>query len=117
MGVDVDKPYLDFRDPVRIMREVGFAQQGVALEVRLEHDFKQAFRPIRCFLCKAAHAPARRDGDSAGLSGQFGTDGLEQRRFAGPVAADQPDARAGNDLRGAMIDEEPSGDPHRYIGD
>jgi hypothetical protein len=49
--------------------------------------------------------------------GSLAANRLEQRRFAGPVAADQTDARAGHDLRGAMIDQKPSGNPDRYVGD
>ena len=42
---------------------------------------------------------------------------LKQRRFADAVAADKADARAGHDLRGAVIDQKPPGDPDRYVGD
>ncbi len=115
--VDVDKPGLDFRNPVRIMGGVGFAQQGVALEVGPEHDFQQALRPVRGFLRQTADAPARRNGDGAGLGRQLAANGVEQRRFAGTVAADQADAGARHDLRRAVIDQKPSGDPDRDVGD
>ena len=117
MGVDVDEPGLDFRDPVRIMGGLGFPEQRIALEVRLEHDFDQAVRAVRRFLRKTADPPARGDRDGAGLGRQFAANCLEQRRFAGAVAADQTDARAGHDLRGAMIDQKSSGNPDRYVGD
>ena len=117
MGVDVDEPGLDFGDPVRIVGGVGFPQQGIALEVGLEHDFDQVFRPVRGFLRKAADAPARRDRDGAGLRRQLAADRGKQRRFADAVAADEADTGAGNDLRGAMIDQKPSGNPDRYVGD
>ena len=55
--------------------------------------------------------------DAAGLGRQFAADGVKQRRFADAVAADEADARAGHDLRGAMIDQKPSGNPDRYVGD
>ena len=61
MGVDVDQPGLDFGDPVRIVRGFGFLQQRIALEVGLQHDLDQAFRPVRGFLRETADAPARRN--------------------------------------------------------
>ncbi len=79
MGVDVDEPCLDFRDPVRIMGGLGFPEQRVALEVRFEHDFDQTLRPVRCFLRETADAPARRDRNSTGLRRQFAANRLEQR--------------------------------------
>ena len=42
---------------------------------------------------------------------------LKQRRFADAVAADEADARAGHDLRRAVVDQKPSGNPDRYVGD
>ena len=117
MGVDVDEPCLDFRDPVRIMGGLGFPEQRIALEVRFQHDFDQTLRTGRRFLRKTADPPARRDRDGAGLRRQLAANRLEQRRFAGTVAADKTDARAGHDLRGAMIDQKSSGNPDRYVGD
>ena len=59
MRVDVDEAGLDFGDPVRIVRGLGFAQQRVALEIGLEHDLDQAFGPVGRFLrerCRRASA-------------------------------------------------------------
>ncbi len=117
MGVDVDQPGLDFGDPVRIARGVGFAQQRVALEVGLQHDLDQAFRPVRGFLRETADAPARRDRDGSAFGRQLAADHPEQRRFADAVAADEADPRARHDLRRAVIDQEPSGKPDRDVGD
>ena len=98
MGVDIDKAGLDFRDPVRIVRGFGFPQQRVALEIGLQHDIDEAFRPVRRFLCEAADAPTWRNCDAAGFGRQVTTDRVEQRRFADAVAADKADARARHDL-------------------
>ena len=62
-------------------------------------------------------APARRDRDAAGFGRQIAADRVEQRRFADAVAADKADARAGHDLHRAVVDQKPSGDPDRDIGD
>jgi hypothetical protein len=78
MGVDVDQPGLDFGDPVRIARSVGFAQQRIALEVRLQHHVDEAFRTVGGLLREAADAPARRDRDGSALGRQLAADRLEQ---------------------------------------
>ena len=44
-------------------RGLGFVQQRVALEIGLQHDVDQAFRPVGRFLREAADAPARRNRD------------------------------------------------------
>jgi len=77
MGVDVDQPGLDFRDPVWLVRDVGFAQQRVAFKVRLQHYLDEAFRTVGCLLGETAHAPARRDRDGSALGRQFAADRLE----------------------------------------
>ena len=99
------------------LRSLGFAHQGFALEVGLQHDFDQAFRAVGSFLREAADPPARRDRDGAGFGRQFAADRVKQRRLADPVAADEADARAGHDLHGAVIDQKPSGNPDRNVGD
>ncbi len=117
MGVDIDEPRLDIGDPVRIVGGVGLPQQRIALEVRLEHHFDQAFRPVRGLLGEAADPPARRDRDGTAFDRQFAADRRKQRRFADPVAADEADAGARHDLRRAMVNQQPSGDPDRYFGE
>ena len=42
---------------------------------------------------------------------------MEQRRFADAVAADEADPRAGHDLHRAVVDQQPSGNADRNIGD
>jgi len=92
-------------------------QQRLPLQIGLQHHRDQAFRTVRRFLGETADTPARRDGDGAGLGRQFAADRAEQRRFTDAVAADEADAGAGHDLRGAVVDQKPSGDPDRDVGD
>src|SRR5260370_181871 len=47
MRADVGEPRLDVGDAVRIVRGFGFGKEAGALDVGLEHDLEQAFRPIR----------------------------------------------------------------------
>ena len=105
MSVDVDQPGLDFRDSVRVARDVGFLQQSIALEVGLQYDVDQAFRPIGCLLRETADAPARWDRDGSALGRQFAADRFEQGRFAGAIPPDQANPRAWYDLRGAVINQ------------
>ncbi len=105
MGVDVDQPGLDVGDPGRIVRGFGLVQQGFAFEIGLQHDTDQAFRAVGRLLGEAADAPARRDRDAAAFDRQIAADGVKQRRFTDPVAADKADPRAGHDLHGAVLDQ------------
>lgn len=117
MRVDVDQPGLDFGNPVRIVGGFRFLQQRVALQIGLQHHVDEAFRAVGRFLREAADAPAGRQGDASGFKRQVAADRVKQRRFADPVAADKADARAGNDLYRAVVDQEPSGNPDRNISD
>ena len=54
---------------------------------------------------------------AAGFGRQLAADRVEQRRFADAVAADKADARAGHDLHRAVVDQKPSGNPDRNVGD
>ena len=49
--------------------------------------------------------------------GRLAADRVKQRRFADAVAADKADARAGHDLRRAVVDQKPPGNPDRNVGD
>ena len=55
--------------------------------------------------------------DAAGFGRQVAADRVKQRRFADAVAADEADARTGHDLHGAVVDQEPPGNPDRNISD
>ncbi len=117
MGVDVNEAGLNLGDAVGILRGFGFGEEGVALLVRLQHNLDQALRAVRRFLGERADTPARGNGDAAGFERQIAPDRGEQRRFADAVAADEADARTGHDMGGAVIDEQPAGDPDRDVGD
>ena len=117
VGVDVDEAGLDFGDPVRIVGGVGFGEQRIALDVGLEHHFDQAVGAVGRLLRQRAHAPARRDRDRPALGRELAADRPEQRRLAGAVAADQPDARAGHDLHRAVVDQKPAGEADRDVRD
>jgi hypothetical protein len=42
---------------------------------------------------------------------------VKQGRFSDAIAADKADARAWHDLYGTSVDQQPSGNPDRYVGD
>ena len=112
-----DETRLDVRDPARVARGFRFVQQSVPLDVGLEHHFDQAFGAVGRLLSKAADAPARGKGDGAGLRRKFTADCMEQGGLADAVAADKADASAGHDLYGTMVDQKPSGDADRDVGE
>ena len=95
----------------------GFLEQCGALAVGGEHHLDQAFGSARRFLREAADAPARWNGDLAALGCKVAANGLKQRRFSSSVAADQADARPWRDLHAGVVDQQPSGDPERDVGD
>lgn len=111
MRVDIHQPGLNIGNARRVMRGLGFVQQACALEIGFQYDLDEAFRTVRCLLRETADTPARRDRDGAGLKRQFAPYRTEQRRFTDAVAPDEADARAGDDLRRAVIDQKPSGNP------
>ena len=78
MCVDIDEPGLDIGDAVGIVRRFGLAQQGLALEIGLQHDIDEAFRAVGGFLRETADAPARRQRDGPALDRQFATDRAKQ---------------------------------------
>ena len=117
MRVDVDEPGLDIGDARRIVRGLGFGQQRVALQVGLQHDRDQALRAVGRFLRETADTPAGRDRDGTGFGRQLAANRMEQRRFADAIAADKTHARARHDLNRAVIDQKPSGNADRNIGD
>ena len=55
--------------------------------------------------------------DRAGLGAQFAGNDVEQGRFAGAVAADQADARAGRDAGGGVFQQRAAGDADREVVD
>ena len=73
--------------------------------------------PFGRFLCKTANPPARWNCDAAGFRRQITTNGVKQRGFADAVAADEAHACARYDLYRAVVDQKPSGNPDRDIGD
>ena len=85
--------------------------QRVALDVGLEHEVDERLRSAGRFLLDAADAREFRDRDRAGLRLDLAADQPEQRRLAGAVAPDQPDARARRQRRGRRIDQQALADP------
>src|SRR6185437_4231582 len=107
---DVGEPSLDFGNAVRIVRGLGFRDEGGALGMRLEHDVDETLRPVRRFLREPPDAPARRQFDVALFGWMVTRDDVEQSRLAGSVAADETHARARRNARGGVFDQRAAGD-------
>ena len=88
-----------------------------AFLVGAQHDVDQAVGTVGRLLRQAADASARREPDLAVLGGDLARDRAEQGRLAGAIAPDQPDARAGRDVRGGLVDQQAAGDADRQFVD
>ncbi len=111
MRIDIGKPGVDFGDPVRIGGVLGFVQQRGPLQVGGEHDVDQAFRAARRLLQQTADPGALAHGQTAGFGAKIAGNDVEERGFAGAVAADKPGATAGGHPHRGFVDQKAPGDP------
>jgi hypothetical protein len=102
---------------MRIVLGFRLRQKMRALGIGLEHHFDQRLGSVRRFLRQATQSVAGGSGDIAGLGVELAADHVEQRRLAGAVAADKPDARAVRNLHGGVIDQEPARDADGEVFD
>ena len=93
------------------------AMQRRALDVGLEHDLDQRLLGARRFLRDLADARVLGQADRAGLGREVAGDGVEQRRLAGAVAADEAGLRAGRQGQRGMVEQQASGDAERKVVD
>ena len=117
MRVDVGQPHVDLGDAVRVGRRLCLGQQRGALDVGLEHDLDQRLLGARRFLRHLADARVLRQADRAGLGREIAGDGLEQRRLAGAVAADEAGLGAGRQRQRGMVEKQASGNAERKVVD
>ncbi len=92
MCIDRVEPLVNLADAVGIVGVLGFRQQPRALDRCGEHGLERRRRTTRSFLREIADARAGRRLDSSAVGLIEPGDDLQQRRFSGTVAADQPDA-------------------------
>src|SRR6185437_1245800 len=117
MGADIGEPGLDLGDAMRVVRGFGLRQELAAFDMRLEHDFEQAFGAVRRFLRKPPDAPARRQFDAAVLRSDVAGNDVEQRGLAGAVAADQADPGAGRYAGGSTLKQRAAGNAYGEVVD
>jgi hypothetical protein len=117
MGVDIGKPRLDLRDPVRILRRLGFPHQAVALGIGLQHDVDQRLLGARRLLRHLADARAPGIADRARLRRKLTGDGAEEGGLARAVTSDKTGLGAGRQAERGLLDEQPPGDTQRKIVD
>ena len=115
MSADVGEPGLDFRDPMRIVRGLGFGKKARPFLIGLEHDCEETFGTVRCLLREPADAGSRRTRDIAVLGRDLTHDGAEQRCLAGAVAANQAHARAVRNARGGAFQQKLAGYTQRNV--
>ncbi len=78
MRVDIGKPRVDFRNPVRVCGGGCFFQKGGALLVRLHDDFDQRLLSTRRFLRHLADAGVLRKRYAAGFRRQIARNHAKQ---------------------------------------
>ncbi len=99
VGVDGAEPFPDgghaVRGNVPTLGLFGFGQQGEAFLVAFQHGLQQGLRAGGGGLLHLRHAGAAGELDVAAIHRQVARYRLQERGFAGAVAADQADAAAG----------------------
>ncbi len=110
MGVDLDESSLDFGGSQRLRPGLPLGDQAGTLVVGGEDRFKRVRVPARRFLRQKTEPMATRQLDRPAIRMQRAADQVEQRRFAGAVAADQADLAALGDLRARPVNEGPPAD-------
>ena len=117
MRVDVGQANLDFRDPLRIGRVLGFGEQAGTLGVGRKHPIEQAVVAARRFLRDVAEAGVARDRDRSVVGRHLTFEKTQQCRLAGAVAPDEADLVAGGDRDSRLLEDRPSLDPIGQIVD
>ena len=117
MGVDLDEPGLDLGGPQRLCADLPLGEQAGKLAVGSEDRFERArLTPGRFLRQKPDPVPARQlDRPAIRLPGA--ADQVQQGRFAGAVAPDQPDLGSFGDLRARPVNEGPPADAVCQAGD
>ena len=103
---------MDIAHPVHIGTGFQFGQQLGAFGGRSQYHFLGRHRPAGGFLRDIADPRARRFGDLALVGFDFADQRFHQRRLAGAVAPDQPDARAHRHGSTGAIENGPAAKPH-----
>ncbi len=85
--VDVQKPRVDFADPVRVVRRLRLGAERGQLGMRGEHGFKQRLRPARRLLRNMRDGRVFGKADRAVIRVDLSRDQAQERGFAGAVAA------------------------------
>ena len=110
MGVDLDQPGLDLGRPQRLRPGLPLGEQAGTLTVGGKDRVERARLGPRGFLREKTDAIAAWQFDRPAIRLQCAADQVQQGRFAGAVAPDQPDLAALGDLRARLVDEGPPAD-------
>ena len=117
VGLDRDQAFVDLGHAVAVRVAVGLGEQGGAFCVGGQHGLDQGLVATGRFLGDMAHAGAGGEADLAAIGLDLVGDGLQQRRLAGAVAADEPDLAAGIDHEGGVVQQGAAGDAKRQVAD
>ena len=117
MGVDLDQPRLDLGGAQRLGPGLPLGEEAGALMVGGEDRVERARLPARRLLRQKADPIAARQFDRPAIRLRGAADQVQQGRFAGAVAPDQPDLAALGDLRARLVNEGPPADAVCQAGD
>ena len=113
MGADLYEAGLDLGGPQCLRPGLPFGDEAGALLVRGEHRFAGARLSARRFLRQKTDPATTRQLDRSGVRLQSAADQVQQGRFSGAVAADQPNLGSFGDLRGRLVEQAP---PRNAVG-
>ena len=111
MRLDLDEPRLDLGGAQRLRPGFPLGEQPRPLAVGGEHRLERGRGPARRLLGEKADAAAARQFDRPVIRLQHAADQVEQGRFPGTVAADQPDLAPFGDLGIRLVEQPAPGAP------
>ena len=110
MGIDLDEPGLDLGGAQRLRPGLPLGEQAGALIIGGEDRFERASLAARRFLRQETDPVPARQLDRPAIRLQDAPDQVQQGRFAGAVAPDQPDLAALGELRARLVEQNPPAD-------
>ena len=116
MRGDFDEPRLDLGQAQRLRPGFPLREQTRPLTIGSEHRLERGPLPARRLLGEKADAMAARQFDRPVIGLKDATDQVEEGRFPGAVAADQPDLGPFEDLGIRVVEQPAPGAPADTVG-
>ena len=108
---------MDVAQAVGVVAMFGLGEQSGTLDICCQHGGERRRGAARRVLRNVAEAGAPGHFDLTLVGVELADDDLHQRRLAGAIAADQPDAAAGRDRGGRAVEDRTPAKAHRDASD